>query len=366
MTQFKNGLIFFLVFLSKIFRMQSFPKKDSSAPRILIISTTGLGDTLWATPAIRAIKASYPKALLVVLTSSIGKSILSNNPYIDHLLTIQHRCLRQSPSLLKKLRSYQFDTTLVFHLSQRPTLPLCYFANPSHIIGTEGMNKGLDSLLTIKLPKRYQHEILRRLEIAEMIGAKTTDLSLELHLTQHEKNAAHQLFRSFNLSSQYPIIAFNPGSKDLFKQWPPSAFIELGQMLHHHLKAQILVVAGPKETPLAMHIAEHIPQAKIIPGLFAIKELAAFFSYLDVLITNDTGPMHVAFATQTKTIALFCPTDPHLCGPLGLPHVLVVQENKSCTPCLGKKCREPFCMLQISPTHIFHKVTNLLQTSKNI
>lgn len=344
-----------------MFRMKPFPKIDNDAPRILIVSTTGLGDTLWATPSIRAIKTTYPKALLVVLTSNIGKTVLSDNPYIDDLLTIEHNCLKQLPSLLKKLRSYRFDTTLVFHLSQRPTLPLCYFSKPANIFGTEGINKGLDLLLTKKFPKRYQHEILRRLEIAETIGARTTDLSLELYITQKEKDYAQAIFTSLNIAPNIPIIGFNPGSNDLFKQWQPSAFIELGQILHHNLGAQILIIGGPKETHLANHIATNIPQAKTVSGLFSVKEMAAFFSYLDVFITNDTGPMHVAFATKTKTIALFCPTDPHLCGPLELSNVIVIKENKSCTPCLGKKCREPFCMLQISPETIFHKVKNLLQ-----
>lgn len=366
MTQFKNSLIFFLVFLSKMFRMKPFLKIDNNAPRILIVSTTGLGDTLWATPSIRAIKTTYPNALLVVLTSNIGKTVLSDNPYIDDLLTIEHNCLKQLPSLLKKLRNYRFDTTLVFHLSQRPTLPLCYFAKSSNILGTEGINKGLDSLLTKKFPRRTQHEILRRLEIAEAIGAKTTDLSLELYITQKEKEYAQAIFNSLNIASNTLIIAFNPGSHDLFKQWPASAFIELGQMLYHNLGAQILIIGGPKETHLATHIAKNIPQAKTVAGLFSVKEMAAFFSYLDIFITNDTGPMHVAFATKTKTIALFCPTDPHFCGPLGLSNVIVIKETKSCTPCLGKKCREPFCMLQISAKTIFYKIKNLLQIPKSI
>ena len=241
MLHLKNGLIFFLFFLSKMFRMKRFQKIKVDAPRILIISTTGLGDTLWATPSLRAIKTTYPKAFIVVLTSKVGEMVLSNNPHIDHLLTIPHNCLKKLPFLLKKLRSYRCDTALVFHLSQRPTLPLCYFAKPSTIIGTEGINKGLDYLLTQKLPKRYHHEILRRLEITETLGAKTSDLSLELFITHQEKAKAHSIFTSLNIPSNIPIIALNPGSKDRFKQWAPSAFIELGLLLHQNLNAQILI-----------------------------------------------------------------------------------------------------------------------------
>lgn len=362
MNKIKNFLIFLLVKVSKLFKMHSFERQDSNAPRILIVSTTGLGDTLWATPAIKAIKTTYPKAFVAVLTSSIGKTLLLENPYIDKLFTIKHRCLFQLPSLLKSLRKERFDTCLIFHLSQRPTLPLCYFAKPSTLIGTAGINKGLDSLLTIALEKKYQHEIQRRLDIVAQIGAFNTTPLIEMYINEKEKNLARNFISS--LPKQSPIIALHPGSKDCFKQWPPSAFIALGKKLHIELNAQILITGNLEEKPLAQTLANEIPNAINTAGLFSVRELTALLTHIDIFITNDTGPMHLAFSSNTKTIALFGPTDPHLCGPFEAKRATVLYQHKTCTPCLGKRCREAFCMLQHSPKSVFQNVLTLLNLEK--
>jgi len=360
MIYLKNGFIFFLVYLSKILRIKCFAEVDSTAPRLLIVTTTGFGDTLWATPALRAIKKAYPKAFVTVLTSPLGQQVLAQNPHIDRLLTLPHGSFFKLPFLWKTLHSLRLETAFIFHLSQRPILPLCYFAKPKNIIGTEGLNKGLDRLLTHKLPRKYQHEILRRLDMLSLLGIPTSDIALEVFPSLQDKRRASHVFASLHLFSDLPIIAFNPGSKDIFKRWSPSAFIELGQKLYETCNAQILILGNQEEKALAEMIANAIPNAKNLAGLFSITELAAFLGYIHILITNDTGTMHLSFATQTKTIALFCPTDPHLCGPLMNSSSHVLQAPLACSPCLHRKCREPFCMLQLSPAALLQKVQHLL------
>lgn len=342
--------------------MKTFEREDPLSPRILIVSTTGLGDTLWGTPAIKAIKETYPKAFIGVLTSSIGKTLLLDNPYIDKLFTIKHRCLFELPSLLKSLRKERFDTALIFHLSQRPTLPLCYFAKPSILIGSDGINKGLDSLLTVSLPKKYQHEIQRRLDIVAQIGAKSTEALLEIYLNDKEKKESKDFIDS--LPKTPLLIGLHPGSKDAFKQWPPSAFIALGKKLQKELNAQILITGNLEEKNLAQLLADEIPCSINIAGRFSVRAFAALLPHLDLFVTNDTGPMHLSFATKTKTLALFSSTDPNLCGPFEAKYATILYQNKTCHPCLGKKCREAFCMLQHSPADVFNHVLTLLNLEK--
>jgi lipopolysaccharide heptosyltransferase II len=359
MVYIKNVLILCLIKLAKWWGMTSFTRIDPRAPRILIISTTGLGDTLWGTPAIQAIKETYPQAFIGVLTSPVGYSVLSNNPYIDCLITMKHHCLLQLPSRLKRLRQLRFDTALVFHLSQRATLPLCYFSKPSQIIGTEGINKGLDALLTIKLPKKYQHEIQRRLDIAAQVGVTNRNPHLAIYPSQHDFSKAASILSS--LSKNQPIIALHPGSKDRFKQWPPSLFIALGKQLQKEFNAHILVTGNQEEHGLTKDITEQIPGSHNLAGTLSIKQLAALLASLDIFVTNDTGPMHIAFAMRTKTVALFSATDPQLCGPFTTMPVEVLYKPKTCFPCLGKSCLDAFCMLQHSPKEVMHSISILLK-----
>jgi ADP-heptose:LPS heptosyltransferase len=89
--------------------------------------------------------------------------------------------------------------------------------------------------------------------------------------------------------------------------------------------------------------------------------MAALIEKLDLLITNDTGPMHIGFAMETPTFALFAPTDPNLCGPYKINHAVVIQKPQTCIPCLRKACASPFCMEQISLENVYEAIDAHLQ-----
>lgn len=322
-------------------------------PRLLIVSTTGLGDSLWGTPALKALRKKFPQGYIALLTSPIGKQLYRNNPNLDEIFVLKGRSLFSTFKLLPKLRMREFDTAYIFHTSQSPILPLVTLAGPSSIIGTEGINKGLDFLLTTSLPHIHQHEIKRRLEIVE---GKEEDPRMELFLTEEENQA------SFSHVPDLPlVIGMHPGAKDKFKQWNPKYFIELGRKLVKEKGAKILLTGDPSEKELVDEIAEHIPGATSLAGKLPVRVTAALIEKLDLFVTNDTGPMHIAFAMGTPTFAFFSPTDPSLCGPYKINHGTVIQKPKTCIPCIRKSCVSPFCMEQISPQNVYEKIDAHLQ-----
>jgi ADP-heptose:LPS heptosyltransferase len=214
------------------------------------------------------------------------------------------------------------------------------------IIGTCGINKGLDQLLTDPVEPVRMHEIQRRLQIVHCAGANTGDPRLELSLHREDEQEADACLTSLKLPPDTLLVSIHPGAKDLFKQWPPSHFVQLGKKLTSSLKCTLFVTGTPSEKSLVRQIAEQIPGAIPITHL-KLRPFAAFLKRMHLTIVNDTGPMHVAFAMNTPTLALFTPTDPELCGPYFAQNVQVISKHKTCTPCLRKRCREPFCLLQI-------------------
>ncbi|MCB1110576.1 MAG: glycosyltransferase family 9 protein [Chlamydiia bacterium] len=339
----KNKLIRGLLTLAP---SKKFERKGE--PRILIVSTTGLGDSLWGTPAIRALRMKYPQATLSLLTSPIGAQVFQNNPHLNEIFTLKDPALMSSCKLLKTLRKKAFDTALIFHLSQRPVLPLVTLAGPAKIVGTTGINKGLDHLLTDPLPQTKTHEIQRRLEIA---GCPEASPEMELFLTEDENHTALS-----HLPDAPLVIGMHPGAKDKFKQWDPKHFVELGRKLAQEKGATLLITGDRSEAPLAEQIAQAIPHAHSVAGKLPVRVTAALIEKLSLFITNDTGPMHLAFAMGTPTLALFSPTDPRLCGPYKISHGTVLQKPRTCTPCIRKKCRSPFCMEQISPQEAYEAI----------
>jgi len=326
--------------------------------RFLVVSTTGLGDTLWGTPAIRALRQAYPKAYIGILTSDLGAEVLGGNPHIDELFVVGKHVIFSLIQLFKAVRNRKIGTVFIFHTSQRTVLPFCHLIGASRIVGTEGINKGLDFILTEKLKNRPLHEIQRRLHL---VGVQANGFKMELSVSEEERQNANLLLQAIPVF--LPIIGLHPGSKDKFKQWPAEYFIEVGNRLKNHLPCQIVVTGGMEEKELVEKVAQGIEAAIPMTGQLSVHALGALIEKMSLMITNDTGPMHIGVAMKTPVIGLFGPTDYRLCGPYFVSHATVIQKEKTCTPCLKKKCNEPFCLLQISKDEVFETARRLLDGS---
>ena len=171
----------------------------STQKRFLVLSTTGLGDTLWGTPALRALRETYPDCYIAVLTSPIGREILKYNPQIDEVFVVKNPVFRRLFSLWRTLKRRRISHVLSFHISQRPILPFAAILGAQQIIGTKGLHKELDFLLTDALEKKEQHEIQRRLDLVAHVGAKTRDTSLELSISPQEEASVHALLHQWNI-----------------------------------------------------------------------------------------------------------------------------------------------------------------------
>ncbi|MBX7066370.1 MAG: glycosyltransferase family 9 protein [Parachlamydiales bacterium] len=323
--------------------------KHKKRNHILVVATTALGDTLWATPAIESIRANFPHCYMAILTSPVGMQVLKNNPHIDKLFLLEEPVSRNFFSLWKQLYREKFDTVLLFHASQRLTLPLCALLGASNIVGTAGINKGLDSLLTHPLPNQAQHEIVRRLKIIEAIGVKTTTQKLSIFLNEE-----------LPPRSPGPWIAMHPGSKDAFKRWPKEKFIELGKRLKQEMACEILITGTKDEKALMEEIASAIPGAHVDAPNRPLREFAALLAQMDLLISNDTGPVHLACALNKPVVAIYASTDPVICGPHKAEKTHVVSRRATCDPCLKRKCRVPFCFLQIGVDEVLEAAKKLL------
>ena len=333
-------------------------RRNQKTNRILVVATTALGDTLWATPALKNLRQSFPNSYLAVLTSPIGMEILEHNPSIDRLYLLTEPMLFSFFSLWKKLYQERFDTVLIFHASQRLIFPLCALLGAEQIVGTGGINKGLDCFLTHPLPNRAEHEIVRRLQIAEKIGASTSSQTLSFFLQPEEKKAA-QLPPSSKIR-----IAIHPGSKDAFKRWPQENFTRLGQRLKESLPCDIFITGNAAEKDLMQKTARQIPGAQIYETKGSLRSFAALLEQMDLLISNDTGPVHLACALNRPVIALYSSTNPHLCGPHKAKNAIALYKPPTCSPCLKRLCKEPFCFLQLGPEEVLNASRKLLTDSK--
>ncbi len=274
-------------------------KKPSAGPedrQFLLVSTTALGDTLWATPAIKALRQAYPHSYIGMLVSPVGREVLAHNPYIDELFVVKSPALRSLVMLYNRLKQRHFSHIFIFHTSQRPILPFAAILDTRHIIGSKGINKGLDDLLTTAHPiDPKTHEIERRLKMVAMPGveAHPSSFEMDLFLQPEDEAIAQKWLDSLSLPSYLPFIAFHPGAKDSFRRWPASHFIELGKRLTAHLGCKLFVTGVPSEKDLVESISSQIEGAIPVTHL-PLRPFAALIKKMRLIVTNDTGPMHAA------------------------------------------------------------------------
>lgn len=358
----KNRFIFWILYFYNLCRKKR-PVSDVNK-KFLVVSTTALGDSIWATPALACLKNSFQDCSIDVLTSPIGRQVLEGNPRVKEIFIFPKKLLPLL-SLFFKMRKKKYDTALFFHTSQRHVLPFCYLLGIPELVGIQKDQKGLDDLLSKKIEKKVIHEVKKRLEIVEACGGKAEERCLEIFFGEKHLKVAEDFLEKAEVDNALPLIALHPGAKDRFKQWPPEAFIELGMQIKKEIPCNLIITGSGDEKALVEKISNRIPGSIPLRGELALKPFAALIQKLDLLVIGDTGPMHIAFSQKTPTVALFCATDPKLCGPhLPLQNVQIFSQKPTCSPCLKKKCKEPFCLFQISPDAVFRVARELIESKK--
>ena len=324
--------------------------------RILVVSTTALGDTLWATPALSNLRKRYPDAHIAVLTTSTGKQVFKSNPDINELHLLKEPLLPRFYSLWNKLSKGSYDIAFIFHASQRLALPLCALSGIPRIVGTKGLNKGLDDLLTDPIDAIVEHEIERRLRLVSHIGAAKKIQTLSYFVESSEREEA----KKFIGTSKKIKIAMHPGSKEPFRRWPAEHFAKVGKALQEEFDCEIFLTGDRKELPLLNEIKELLPSVRLANSQSSIRHLGAFLEQMDLLISNDTGPLHLACALNRPIVGIYVSTDPRLCGPHLAKNACTVSRAPTCSPCIKRRCHSPFCFLQIPPQEVIFACKSLL------
>ena len=184
-----------------------------------------------------------------------------------------------------------------------------------------------------------------------------------LYINIEDAEWVKQFLLENNLNDKKPLIAINPSARWVKKRWPAASYSALINQLIKELKAGIIIVGSKDDIPIAEEIKSLVNERiYIATGKTSIKRLSALLEKVNLLITNDSGPMHIAAALGTPVTALFGPTDPELTGPYGRGHV-VLRKNLDCSPCLRRPCTKgkPVCMEMITVEEAAKAVLNRIK-----
>ncbi len=327
--------------------------------RVLLISSTALGDTLFSTPAIRALKERFPSWSLEVLGHRVFGQLLSHNPHIDGFWTYPGRS-RRLFALARDLRRRHFDLAIILHGNDPEATMLAVLSGTPFIIGSASSPLAFAYSATPAPYELYEHAIERRLDYVRLLGADTPEKRMDLALPPEAiRDAAAVLAGSFGGPPPL-LLALHPTGSDPYKWWPGANFIELGRHLFQAYGAPLLIISGTGDREIAENLAAQLPGPSLVTGgRYPLLTVAALLSHCRLLIANDSGPLHLGLALGIPTIALLGADHPARVGPYQVEWGnFLYKKEEGChrDRCLTKKCPDNTCLQAIEVEEVVEMI----------
>ncbi len=296
--------------------------------RILIVNHNHIGDTLMTTPAIKHLKHSFPSDDIDVLVGGSGKLVMENLK--QHTNLIRDIYTRETPKLTKILKGNHYDIGIAFKATFGSALLLWRLRIPKRV-GISAEGGGLFLQKKVNLSVR-EHTIKKNCQVVELLtGEKCTDYSMTFPFDKSEKVK--------KLVEGKKIAVLNPASTRPAKLWLNDRWVKVGKELLKN-GFSVFITGGKDAVETADEMCSKInsPNCVNLANALSINELAHLLSTADIMITTDTGPMHIASAVGTKKIvAIFTSTDHIRYGPLS-EGSKVIYPNVKCYPCNKHIC----------------------------
>ncbi len=347
--------------------------------RLLVIRLDLIGDLVLSMTVVRALKRTYPGAEIDVLALPSSAPIVVDDPDLAQVIPYDPNVWRR-PKAFFQARNWRNTFQIIHHLrARRYDIAVSVFGNWAAMLAVASGAKrrvgfGRESypgFMTDNVPGSHWesgdrlHEVDYCLKLARAAGAVVSneDRVPRLYASQKTQNELDALLGSLDIRRDSPLIACHVASNNgQSKRWPLLYWARLLDRLVLEWEAQVVLIGAPGDLPLVERILERMEQKAFnLAGKTSLPQLAALFQRADVMISGDSGPMHIADALDTPLIAIHGPTDPVQFGPVG-PAATVLKSSIWCSPCYNLKdpadCRfyTTQCMKNITPAQVFEVV----------
>lgn len=348
--------------------------KAENLKRVVVRGANWVGDAVMTVPALRALRRLLPEAHITLATRSFAKDIFAGADFIDDLLVYDQgsslfgRVLTQ----IREWRSRRFGLAILFPNSFEAAV-IARLGRARLRIGyaTEGRRVLLSHALALPAWRDSRHESFYYLNlIAELERllhgqSKILDQEPEVDLSvSHSRHAdAIAFLREQGVREGRPLIALCPGSiNSRAKRWPAERYASLADRLREELGADVVLIGSADELAVSLDVSQRMGRQPIVlTGKTDLARAVAVLSEVDLLVTNDTGPAHIAAALGRPTLVIFGPTNPLTTRPLSSV-AEIVRYPPDCAPCMLRDCPiDHRCMTAITPDDIFERAVKMLR-----
>ncbi|MCP4649527.1 MAG: lipopolysaccharide heptosyltransferase II [PVC group bacterium] len=334
--------------------------------KILVINVNWLGDVLFSTPTLKALRANEPDVYIACIVVSRCEEVLKSNPVINEIIVYdeygKHRSFGAKFRFIRMLRKKKFDVVYVLHPSLKRAM-IGYLAGIPERIGYDTKNRSFLLTRPIPAPDQQMHKIDYFLNLLKNCGIKTDDRKCDFFISSEDEEKAQALLESKGLKDGEKTVLINPGGNWLLKRWPVEYFAKLANILNEKQKVKIIIAGAKKDYDLAKEIADKmIREPIIVTGQTNLPELAAVMKRAACVVSADSGPMHIASAFGVNTVAVFGPTAADLTGPIGNAKTVILQKDIGCEiPCYQLSCVDNKCMKAVSPEEVADTVNKFME-----
>ncbi len=338
---------------------------------IIVLTREHIGDLVCTTPALRSLRALYPEARITVEVGERAACVLANNPHItDLMIRKDHQGALGKLGVMMELRRRKYDLGVI--LDNATAMPLTLWAGGvSYRIGIV-RKKRFARLLNDSTPfDRTIHEMVDNFRnVVALLGADVSDKSTEVFPSQEDEEAVDALFKAEGIGANDTIVALNPGASAPSNRWTPDRFAELVDILSKNVSPEAspyrtvkVVVLGSKSDIEAVTQIGKLAHHRFIQltGRLSVMELAVVLGRSSVVVTGDTGPMHIAVAMGSRVVCLFGPAVPSESGPGYSSGHRTIRKVERCVNCTKYLCREDHrCMRLITAEEVYEEVRAIL------
>lgn len=343
---------------------------------ILIVKTSAIGDVTHTLPALNALRKKYPQARITWLVEEAAADVVIGHAALDHVLVSRRKkwtrellgpgffkTFQKIISFVRELRAIRYDLLIDFQGLLKSGI-LVGLARAERKVGFgRGMDhaEGSYIFLNEKIPAVDMdiHALDREMMLLKAIGVESEKIEFGFPIGVKDRSVIVSKLLENGIDSDASVAAINPPATWPTKLWDNDKFAEVAQnLLDKGFK--VVFTGGPTDrTAIDDMINKHQLQAVNFAGETTLKELAALYERAELLVTTDTGPMHIAAAVGTPVVAIFGPTAPWRTGPYGKGHQIVRAEI-DCSPCLKKECATKECMHVIDADRILGAVHKII------
>ncbi len=338
-----------------------------SVRNVAVVKASRIGDFICATPAFRALRIALPDAEITMITLPMLRELAERSPHLDHYvpfpgypgLAEQFFDARKATQFFMEMQARQFDLAVQLQgsgvYSNPFTLMLGARATAGFVRPGDGAGR-LDAALP--LPETG-HEVQRMLALTTFLGAPPQGERNEFPLWPKDHAGAEDLL----VGAVPPLIGLHPAARDQTRRWPLERFVAAGQTLCERYDGTVVLLGDSAERPAATILRQSLGERCIdLVGRTSLATLGAVIDRLAVLVTNDTGPAHIAYACGMPTVTVFGGGDPRRNGPLSTGPFRVLLHPVPCRPCESPDCPiDYYCLDHVTPAQVVEAAEEIMR-----